>query len=43
MKDLAKATTRVIPDEEFRSSTAPEKCVSGDGPAKMEVVWAKAY
>jgi hypothetical protein len=43
MKDVAKATSRVIPRDEFRSSTPPEKCVSGDGASRMEVVWARAY
>ncbi len=43
MKDVAKATSRVIPREEFRSSTPPEKCVSGEGASRMEVVWARAY
>ena len=42
-KDIAKATIRVIPGEEFRSSTAPERCVGGDGAATMEVAWARAY
>lgn len=42
-KDRAKATIRCIPDEEFRSDDPPERCVSGDGPSKMEVVWARAY
>jgi prolyl-tRNA synthetase len=43
IKDLTKATSRVIPSEEFRSATAPTHCVSGEGPAKVEVVWARAY
>jgi len=43
MKDVCKATSRVIPGEEFRSETTPEKCVSGTGPSRMEVVWARAY
>ena len=43
IKDLTKATCRVIPDEEFRSETPPAKCVSGSGPSKMEVAWARAY
>jgi len=38
-----KATSRVIPDEEFRSDAAPERCISGEGEAKHEVVWARAY
>ena len=43
IKEATKATGRVIPDEEFRSATAPEACISGEGPSKMEVVWARAY
>lgn len=42
VKERTKATIRVIPAEEFRSSKAPTKCVGG-GSAKMEVVWARAY
>jgi prolyl-tRNA synthetase len=42
-KEELKATIRVIPDEEFRSPTAPARCVSGDGAAKVEVAWARAY
>jgi prolyl-tRNA synthetase len=43
VKDLTKATSRVIPDAEFRSDQAPEKCVSGEGAAVVEVAWARAY
>lgn len=43
VKDLTKATSRVIPDEEFRSDKAPERCVSGQGAAAVEVAWARAY
>ena len=43
IKEATKATSRVIPDEEFRSPTAPDQCISGEGPSKMEVVWARAY
>jgi prolyl-tRNA synthetase len=42
-KDEMKATIRVIPDPEFRSETAPERCISGEGPSRTEVVWARAY
>jgi prolyl-tRNA synthetase len=43
VKEETKATIRCIPDAEFRSEKAPEKClVSGDA-AKHEVIWAKAY
>ncbi len=40
-KDV-RATIRLIPDEEFRSATAPTRCAGG-GEASMEVVWARAY
>ena len=40
-KDV-RATIRLIPDEEFRSATAPTRCAGG-GVASMEVVWARAY
>ena len=42
VKEATKATIRVIPGEEFRSATPPERCVGG-GKAGMEVVWARAY
>ncbi|MCY4399450.1 MAG: proline--tRNA ligase [Gemmatimonadetes bacterium] len=40
-KDV-RATIRLIPDEEFRSATAPTRCAGG-GEARTEVVWARAY
>ncbi len=43
VKEETKATIRCIPDEEFRSETAPAKCVVCGAPAKHEVVWSKAY
>ena len=43
VKEETKATIRVIPDAEFRSGTAPSKCLVTGEPAKYEVVWAKAY
>ncbi len=43
IKDVAKATTRVIPAEEFRSAIPPDRCISGEGAARMEVIWARAY
>ncbi len=43
VKARTKATSRVIPDEEFRSEKAPKKCISGNDEAKHEVVWARAY
>ncbi len=43
IKERTKATLRAIVDEEFRSPTAPEKCVSGKGASIAEVAWARAY
>ena len=43
VKELTRATSRVIPDQDFRSETRPTKCVSGAGPAEAEVAWARAY
>ncbi len=42
VKEATKATIRVIPDEDFRSESAPEKCLCGSR-AQYEVVWARAY
>jgi len=42
VKAETKATLRCIPDDEFRSATAPSEGLGGDE-AKMEVVWARAY
>ncbi|HLB35655.1 MAG TPA: proline--tRNA ligase [Gemmatimonadales bacterium] len=43
VKEATKATIRVLPDGEFRSSPAPATCVWCGGPAVTEAVWAKAY
>jgi len=43
VKERTKATIRVLPDPEFRSERAPEKCISGDRASVSEVVWARAY
>jgi prolyl-tRNA synthetase len=43
IKEETKATLRCIPDPSFRSETPPERCIGGEAPASMEVVWAKAY
>jgi prolyl-tRNA synthetase len=43
VKERTKATLRVLLDEEFRSGTAPAKCVSGEGESIAEVAWARAY
>jgi prolyl-tRNA synthetase len=42
VKEETKGTLRCIPDSEFQSPQAPERCLGG-GESKMEVVWAKAY
>jgi prolyl-tRNA synthetase len=43
IKQQTKATIRVLPDEEFRSPTVPDKCLWCDSPSVTEAVWAKAY
>ncbi len=43
IKEATKATVRVLPDEEFRSPTPPERCVWCGRPSVTEAVWAKAY
>ena len=43
IKQQTKATIRVLPDQEFRSDPAPERCLWCDAPSVMEAVWAKAY
>jgi len=43
VKEETKATIRCIPDPEFRSAEAPQKCLVSGEPAKHEVIWAKAY
>jgi prolyl-tRNA synthetase len=43
IKEQTKATIRVIPDQEFRSPTAPTTCIWTGKPAVAEVIWAKAY
>lgn len=42
-KEEMKATIRCIPDPEFRSGTTPDRCISGEGASRHEVVWARAY
>ncbi|HSG81211.1 MAG TPA: proline--tRNA ligase [Gemmatimonadota bacterium] len=42
VKDDTKATVRVIPDEDYRSDSYPDKCICGSK-AKHEVFWARAY
>jgi prolyl-tRNA synthetase len=43
VKEDTKATIRVLPDAEFRSAEAPERCLRCGNPASAEVLWAKAY
>jgi prolyl-tRNA synthetase len=43
IKDTTKATIRCLPDAEFRSPVAPERCIWTGQPAKFEAVWARAY
>ena len=43
IKEQTKATIRVLPDEEFRSSVAPTSCMWCGRPSVAEAVWAKAY
>jgi prolyl-tRNA synthetase len=43
IKDETKATIRVLPDEEFRSAEAPQRCLRCGRPAIAEAVWARAY
>jgi prolyl-tRNA synthetase len=43
VKEETKATIRCIPQEEFRSAKAPDKCVVCGQTAAHEVIWARAY
>jgi prolyl-tRNA synthetase len=43
IQERTKATTRVLPDAEFRSATAPGSCVWCGRAATAEAVWARAY
>ncbi len=43
IKEETKATIRCIPDAEFRSPTAPSRCLLTGEPATVEALWAKAY
>ena len=43
VKEETGATLRCIPDPDFRSEWAPERCIGGGAAAEVEVVWAKAY
>jgi prolyl-tRNA synthetase len=43
IKEVTKATIRVLPDQEFRSPTPPDRCIWTGQPARHEALWAKAY
>ena len=43
IKSETKATIRVLPDPEFRSASAPAKCLWCGEDSVAEAVWAKAY
>ncbi len=43
IKEQTKATIRVLPDVEFRSTVAPATCMWCGSPSAAEAVWAKAY
>jgi prolyl-tRNA synthetase len=43
VKDDTKATIRVLPSEQFRSSERPTRCIVCGSPAQDEAVWARAY
>ncbi|HUE77328.1 MAG TPA: proline--tRNA ligase [Longimicrobiales bacterium] len=43
VKEETRATIRVLPGEEFRSETPPERCLVCGGQALHEAVWARAY
>jgi prolyl-tRNA synthetase len=43
IKEQTKATIRCLPDEEFRSTPTPTRCMWCDRPSIAEAVWARAY
>lgn len=43
VKEDTKATIRVLPDPEFRSSEAPTRCLQCGQSATTEALWARAY
>ncbi len=43
IKDETKASIRLLPDVEFRSSEAPRSCLKCGTAAKSEALWARAY
>jgi prolyl-tRNA synthetase len=43
IKEETKATIRVLPDEEFRSSEPMKHCLKCGKTSTVEALWAKAY
>ena len=43
IKEDTKATIRCLPDEEFRSATAPTSCLKCGSDSVVEALWARAY
>jgi len=43
VKAETKATIRCLPDDEFRTTPKPARCMVTGEPAQHEVVWARAY
>jgi len=43
VQEDTKATIRVLPGEEHRSPTPPDRCLVCGGAAQAEAVWARAY
>ena len=43
IKEVTKATIRVIPDPEFRQGDSPSTCIWTGRPSVAEVIWARAY
>ena len=43
IKEVTKATIRVLPDPEFRTADAPTRCIWTGRDATTEAVWARAY
>jgi len=43
VQEETKATIRVLPFEEFRSPTEPDRCIACGGTSIEEAVWARSY
>ncbi len=43
IKEVTKATIRVLPDAEFRTGDAPTRCIWTGREAVAEAIWARAY